>query len=176
MSGLEIDGVYGGIAHTTLRFSGAYNKAIYKDFPNAAQPVENGDLTSKVTTGPAQFQHAAQPYRSVSGQTLAGAPRFTFNIGADYNHPVGADKAAHVSANLAYSTRYNTDVSLSKYAVVGAQALVDLSVGAGKRDKSFDVSLIVKNLFQNQTPQSRTWNSVTPATPRTYGIQFTGKL
>ncbi len=176
VSGLEIDGVYGGIPHTTLRFSGAYNRAIYKDFPNAAQPVENGDLTSAVKTGPAQYQHDAEPYHSVNGQTLAGAPRFTFNVGADYNQPVTADKVGHVSANVAYSSSYNTDVSLSKYAVVGAQALVDLAVGAGKRDKSFDVSLIVKNLFQNQTPQSRTWNSVTPATPRTYGIQFTGKL
>ena len=176
VSGLEIDGVYGGIPHTTLRFSGAFNRAIYKDFPNAAQPVENGDLTSKVTTGPAQYQHDAEPYHSVNGQTLAGAPRFTFNVGADYTQPVTADGVGHVSANVAYSSSYNTDVSLSKYAVVGAQALVDLAVGAGKRDKSFDVSLIVKNLFQNETPQSRTWNSVTPATPRTYGIQFTGKL
>ncbi len=174
VSGLEIDGVYGGIPHTTLRFSGAYNKAIYKDFPNSAQPVENGDLTSASTaTG---FVHPAEPYRSVNGKTLAGAPRFTFNVGADYNHPVTPDKDAHVSANLAYSSSYNTDLSLSKYAVVGAQALVDLAVGAGKHDKSFDVSLIVKNLFNNQTPQSRTWNSYTPATPRSYGIQFTGKL
>ncbi len=174
VTGLEIDGVYGGIAHTTLRFSGAYNRAVYKDFPNSAQPVENGDLTS-ASTAPG-FVHPAQPYRSVDGKTLAGAPRFTFNVGADWNHPVTPDKDAHVSANLAYSTSYNTDVALSKYAVVGAQALVDLAVGAGKHDKSFDVSVIVKNLFGNQTPQSRTWNSLTPSNPRTFGIQFTGKL
>ena len=174
VTGVEIDGVYGGIPHTTLRFSGAYNRAIYKDFPNAAQPVENGDLTSKVITG--AFQHDAQPYRSLDGQTLAGAPRFTFNVGADYSQPVAADKLAHVSANVAYSSHYNTDVSLSRYANVGSQALVDFAVGAGKRDKSFDASIIVKNLFQNQTPQSRTWNSITPATPRTFGVQFTGKL
>jgi len=174
VSGLEIDGVYAGIQYTTLRFSGAYNKAIYKNFPNSAQPVENGDLTAASTlTG---FVHPAEPYRSVNGQTLAGAPRFTFNIGADYNRPVTADKDAHVSANLAYSSSYNSDVSLSKYAVVGSQALVDLAVGAGKHDKTFDVSLIVKNLFNNQTPQARTWNSITPGNPRTYGIQFTGRL
>ena len=174
VTGLEIDGVYGGIRHLSLRFSGAWNKAIYKDFPNSAQPVENGDLTSLVATG--AFQHPAQPYRSVDGKTLAGAPRFTFNVGADYSHPVTPDKDAHASANVAYSSSYNTDVALSKYAVVGAQALVDLAVGAGKHDKSFDVSVIVKNLFGNQTPQSRTWNSITPANPRTFAVQFTGKL
>ena len=51
-----------------------------------------------------------------------------------------------------------------------------VAVGAGKRDKSFDVSLIVKNLFANQTPQARTWNTITPAVSRSFGIQFTGKL
>ena len=174
VSGLEVDGVYAGIPRTTLRFSGAYNKAVYKDFPNSAQPVENGDLTAASTvTG---FVHPAEPYRSVNGKTLAGAPRFTFNVGADYTQPVTPDKDAHVSANLAYSTSYNSDVSLSKYAVVGAQALVDLAVGAGKHDKSFDVSVIVKNLFNNETPQARTWNSITPGNPRTWGIQFTGRL
>ena len=164
VSGLEIDGVYAGIPHTTLRFSGAYNNAVYKSFPNSAQPVENGDLT------------ATHPYRSVNGKTLAGAPKFSFNIGADYVHAVTTDKDAHVSANLAYASSQNTDVSLSQYAVVGPQALVDLAVGAGKHDKSFDVSVIVKNLFNNETPQARTWNSITPGNPRTWGIQFTGRL
>jgi len=161
--GLEIDGIYGGIPRTTLRFSGAYNLARYKSFPNSAQPVENG-----YTGAPA--------YRDVSGQILAGAPRFTFNVGADYRQPLTADKDAHVSANVAYSTRYNSDVSLSQYAVVGESALVDFALGAGKHDKSFDVSLVVKNLFNNQTPTARTATSITPAVPRTYGIQFTGTL
>ncbi len=174
VSGLEVDGVYAGIPRTTLRFSGAYNKAVYKDFPNSAQPVENGDLTGASSV--AGFVHPAEPYRSVNGKTLAGAPRFTFNVGADYTQPVTPDKDAHVSANLAYSTSYNSDVSLSRYAVVSSQALVDLAIGAGKHDKSFDVSVIVKNLFNNETPQARTWNSITPGNPRTWGIQFTGRL
>jgi hypothetical protein len=54
--------------------------------------------------------------------------------------------------------------------------LTDFAIGAGKRDKSFDVSLIVKNLFDNQTPQARTWTSITPAVPRTFAVQLTGKL
>ena len=161
--GLEIDGVYAGIPRTTLRFSGAWNLARYKSFPNSAQPVENGYV-------------GASPYRDVSGQIVAGAPRFTFNVGGDYRQPLTADKDGHVSANVAYSTKYNSDVSLSQYAVVGESALVDFAIGAGKRDKTFDVSLVVKNLFNNQTPTARTATSITPAVPRTYGIQFTGTL
>ncbi len=161
--GLEFDGVYGGLARTTLRFSGAYNVARYKSFPNSAQPVENG-----YTGAPA--------YQDVSGRTLAGAPRFSFNVGADYAQPLTTDKDAHVSANVAYSSSFNSDVSLSRYAVVGASALADLAIGAGKHDKSFDVSLVVKNVFNNQTPTARTWTSTTPATPRVFAVQFTGKL
>lgn len=161
--GLEFDGIYGGIPRTTLRFSGAWNLARYKSFPNSAQPVENGYV-------------GASPYRDVSGQIVAGAPRFTFNVGGDYRQPLTADKDGHVSANVAYSTRYNSDVSLSRYAVVGESALVDFAIGAGKHDKTFDVSLVVKNLFNNQTPTARSATSITPAVPRTYGIQFTGTL
>ena len=161
--GVEIDGIYAGIPRTTLRFSGAYNLARYKSFPNAAQPVENG-------------YKGAPAFQDVSGQTLAGAPKYTFNVGADYRQPLVGDKEGHVSANVAYSSSYNSDVSLSRYAVIGQSALVDFALGAGKHDKSFDVSLVVKNLFNNQTPTARTATSITPAVPRTYGIQFTGTL
>ena len=161
--GLEFDGVYGGIPRTTLRFSGAWNIAKYKSFTNSAQPVENG------YTG-------AAPYQDVSGRTLAGAPKYSFNVGADYAQPLTADKDGHVSANLAYSSSFNSDVSLSQYAVVGQSVLADLAVGLGKHDKTFDVSVIVKNLFNNQTPTARTWTGYTPASPRTFAVQFTGKL
>ena len=161
--GLEFDGVYGGIPRTTLRFSGALNIAKYRSFPNSAQPVENG-----YTGAPA--------YQDVSGRVLAGAPRYSFNVGADYTQPLTPDKDAHVSANVAYSSSFNSDVSLSQYAVVGPSALADLGVGLGKHDKSFDVSLIVKNVLNNQTPTVRTWTSYTPASPRTFAVQFTGRL
>jgi iron complex outermembrane receptor protein len=161
--GLEIDGVYAGLPRTTLRFSGAYNLARYKSFPNSAQPVENG-------------YSGAPAYQDVSGRTLAGAPRLAFNVGADYTQPLTADKDAHASANVAYSSSFNSDVSLSQYAVVGRSVLADVALGAGKHDRSFDVSVIVKNVFNNQTPTARTWTSITPAVPRTFALQFTGRL
>jgi hypothetical protein len=52
--------------------------------------------------------------------------------------------------------------------------LTDLSGGFGKQ--RFAVNLVVKNLFNNQTPQTNTWNSYTPAIPRWIGVQFSGKL
>ncbi len=161
--GLEFDGAYSGIANTTLRFSGAYTDARYKDFKQSAQPVENG------YTG-------AAPYRDVTGQALPGASKFTFNVGVDYQKPVFTDKAFHASFNTAYNSRYNADNTLSSYGWVGGSAITDLSVGLGTRSGSFDVSVIVKNAFQNDAPLTKTWNTYTPAVPRWIGLVVSGKL
>ena len=163
VKGLEIDGVYGGIRNLQLRFSGAYNHATYKRFPNAAQPVENG-------------YSGAPAYRDLSGQPLAGAPKFTANIGVDYRQPVGADKELNYTANLAYSGKYYSDVALSSYSVVPKSTTVDAGIGWGSRNKAFNVSLVVKNLFDDDTVRSVSSTSYAPALPRTVSLQFSGKL
>ncbi|MFG6447886.1 TonB-dependent receptor domain-containing protein [Roseateles sp. BYS180W] len=163
VSGLEIDGVYSGISNTVLRFAGAYNLAKYRNFPNAAQAAENGWA-------------GAAPYADYSGRPLAGAPKLSFNIGADYRRPVWGDKEFHTSANVAFSSSYYSDNSLSSYSVVPKSWLVDYAVGLGKLDKGFDVSVVVKNLFNDKTPQAQTWNSYAPALPRTFSLVFSGKL
>lgn len=162
VSGLEVDGVYTGIRNVTLRFSGAYNRAIFKKFPNAAKPDEEGNT--------------ADPYKDVSGRLLPGAPLFSFNVGGDYRVPVFADKEAHVSANVAWTGSSLSDNSLSKYSRIPSNTKVDLAFGLGKRDKKFDVSFIVKNAFGDDTPTSQSASSYSPAKPRSYALQFTGKL
>ncbi len=161
--GVEIDGVYAGIRNTSIRFSGAYNKAIYKSFPNSAQPVENA-------------WDGVAPYQDVSGQAVAGAPKFTFNIGADYRVPVFNDKLFHTSFNTAYTGRYNSDTALSSYGWLPANYITDFSIGIGTRNQSADFSLLVKNLLDDKTHLSQTWNSYTPAVPRWVGVVFSGKL
>ncbi|MBC3873189.1 TonB-dependent receptor [Undibacterium flavidum] len=161
--GLEIDGVYTGIQNTSIRFSGAYNDAKFKDFPNSAQPAENG------YTG-------AAAYRSLTGESLPGAAKFTFNIGVDYRLPIFGNKEFHTSVNTQYSSKYNSDNALSSYAVIPARYLTDLAIGVGTKSQSFDVSLVVKNAFNDKTDILRTWNSYTPAVPRWVGVTLSGKL
>jgi len=161
--GLEFDVFYGGIKNTTLRFSGAYNNAYYTDFPNSGQPVENG------WTG-------APAYQDVGGKSLPGASKLTFNLGGDYRAPVWNGKLFHTSFNTAYTSRYNSDPSLSNYAWIHSHSTTDWSIGLSNAKQNFDATLIVKNLFNDATPQSITWNSYTPAIQRWLGIQFSGKL
>lgn len=165
--GLEVDAVYSGIPHTNLRFSGAYNEAIYTDFKNSAQPVENNNIATG--TG-------AIPYRDVTGETLPGAAKFTFNLGADYRYPVFTGKIFHTSFNTAYTSRYNSDIALSRYAWVPSYSITDFSIGIGRKDKKFDTSLLVKNLFNDDTSQVRTWNTYVPTVPRWIGVVFSGEL
>jgi outer membrane receptor protein involved in Fe transport len=161
--GLEIDGVYSGLRHTTIRFAGAYTDARYKKFENAAQPAENG------YTG-------AAPYRDLSGKVLPGASKFTANIGVDYRIPVLGDKEFHIDFNTAYHTKYYSDNALSKYSIIKAGSITDFGIGLGARNQSYDISLVVKNLFDDDEPLARTATSYTPALGRWIGIQFTGKL
>lgn len=162
--GVEIDAVYSGIPHTNLRFSGAYNEAYYSDFKNSAQPVENNNIAS------------ATPYRDVTGETLPGAAKFTFNLGADYRYPVFTGKEFHTSINTAFTSKYNSDIALSSYAWVPSYSITDFSIGIGRKDKKFDASLLVKNLFNDDTSQVRTWNTYVPAVPRWIGVVFSGEL
>ena len=161
VKGVEIDGVARPTRSLSIRFAGAFTDAGYQYFPNSAQPVENGYA-------------GVAPYRDVSGQPLPGAARVTFNIAPDLRFPFGGDKNIHVSFNTAYTSRYNSDNSLSTYGWIPAHSVTDLSTGFGKQ--RFEVNLIAKNLFNDETHQTNTWNTFTPAVPRWVGVQFSIRL
>jgi iron complex outermembrane receptor protein len=161
--GIEIDSVYSGIPNTTLRFAGAITDAEYIEFTNSPQPSENG-------------YSGAAPYRDVSGETLPGASKYSFNIGADYRLPIGNGKEFHTNLNAQYNSKFNSDNSLSTYGWIEGRTLVDFGIGIGNTDQTFDVNLVVKNLFDDDTPTLRTWNNYTPGAPRWIGITFSGRF
>jgi len=161
--GIEIDSIYTGIPNTTLRFAGAITDAEYVEFTNSAQPSEDS------------FPGADQ-YKDVSGETLPGASKYSFNVGADYRLPIGNGKEFHTNLNAQYNSKFNSDNSLSSYGWIEGRTLVDFGIGIGNADQTFDVSLIVKNLLDDDTPSTRTWNSYTPANPRWAAISFSGRF
>ena len=159
--GVEIDAFYSGIQNTTIRFSGAYNDAYYRKFTNLGQPAENGNL--------------AQKYRDVSGQNLPGAAKWTGNVGIDYRLPILNEKELILSGNYAYTSRYNSDITLSSYGWTKAYGIADAAVGIGTRDGRFEASIIAKNLFDEDQSQVITWNSWIPVPERWLGVVFTGR-
>jgi outer membrane receptor protein involved in Fe transport len=161
--GIEIDSVYSGIPNTSIRFAGAITDAEYIEFTNSPQPSENG--------------YAGAPqYQDVSGETLPGASKYSFNIGVDYRLPVWGGKEFHTSLNAQYNSKFNSDNSLSSYGWIDGRTLVDFGIGLGNSDQTFDVNLVVKNLFDDDTPLTRNWNSYTPAHPRWIALTFSGRF
>jgi len=168
--GVEVDGSFNGIPYTSVNFSGSYNDAIYTDFKNSAKPLE-------------QNFPGSPAYQDVTGQTLPGAAKFTFNIGPEFRIPLQAlgfqalgKNEFHTSFNTSFTSSYKSDVSLSDYSTIKANSYTDIAIGVGRRDKLFDISLVGKNVFNNQTPSAILWNSYTPGLPQWFGVMVSGKL
>lgn len=160
--GLELDAAYSGFSNLSLRGAATYNDARYKKFTNAAVPAELGYLTS--------------PFLDQSGKQLSGAAKWQFAAGAEYQKQVLGDRVFHTSFNAQYITRVNNDEVLSDYAWVPAHATVDASIGLGTAKRAFDVTLIVKNLF-NDKSHEQSWISYEPNPyPRWVGVQLSGNL
>jgi len=158
--GVELNVSYTGIQHTILRINGAYTDARYKDFQFAADPWELGGNPN-------------QHYTDQTGHVLAGAPKFSGNLFANYSYPLGG-KVLHANANYNFQTGYYSDTSLSRYLFTKSMGVTDINVGIGRKDGKFDISLLVKNALNVNTdinvgsPGSAI--SLKPGIPRWAGV------
>ena len=159
--GVELDVAYTD-SYNTLRFAGAYTDARYIEFTSLGKPPELGGTSVA--------------YYDVSGRTVPGASKFTFNISAEHIRPIFSDKDFHVSANYSYTSSYLSEPTLSRYAKVDAYGVTDIVLGLGTQDKKFDVSLIAKNVFNVDYGSLFNWNSYAPSEPRWVGVNISAKL
>ncbi|MCL7715845.1 TonB-dependent receptor [Stenotrophomonas mori] len=162
--GLELDVAYVGIPYTTLRFSGAYTDATYRRFPRAPNPAELGGA------------NPGGPYYDASGKTLPGAPKVSGNLFADVSYPLGQVWALQANLNYNYQSSYYTDTLLSRYAKTDPLGTTDVSIGLGRQDGRFAISLVARNLFDQDTGVPLTWNSYKPGIPRWLGVTVQASL
>lgn len=156
--GVELDVAYFGIPYTTLRFAGAYTDARYRKFPRAANP---GELGGSNPNG---------AYYDASGKTLAGAPKWSGNLFADFSYPIGGGRTVHANVNHNFQSGYYADTTLSRYTKTGYWGITDASIGLGFPNDSFDISLVAKNLFNVDTGLKPSWNQYKPGIPRWLGV------
>lgn len=161
--GLEIDGSYNGIAYTTITLSAAYNVAKYKEFPTAPNTPERNPATSG-------------PYQDLGGQILPGAAKYTGNLGIDWRYPVAGKYEIFVNGNANYTSRYNSDITLSQYSWIDDYTVVDAGLGFGRQDRGFSVTLLGKNLAQAEGKAYNWQNGMLDTTPRWYGMVIAGRL
>lgn len=164
VEGLEFDATYTGIENFDFRLSGAYNDAYYTDFKNSPKPPELAYLPADI------------PFVDQTGKNLPGASKFTFNFGVEYRVPVFSQAEFHTSFNTAYWSDYLNADDLSEYSYFPSGSRTDASIGLGSQDGNLDVSLIVKNVFDDTTHE-KGWASYAPWPYRQWvGIVVTGKF
>jgi iron complex outermembrane receptor protein len=111
------------------------------------------------------------------GHRLAGTSKYSWNLAADYRRWIGDNYVFHVDANYNWKGRYNASAQRSIYGVYPSSGVLDLGVGIGTFNRSLDVTLLVKNALDDDKRISNpTANGYVPATPRWFGIQFSGRL
>ncbi len=119
----------------TLGLNASYNAATYSTFKSAPCPIGVTLLSC-----------------DLSGQAVAGAPRWTGNLSAQYDFGVGANVTQYVSAG--YSVRSNQFGTLddSPYAKIPGYGLANLATGwrIPSGQHRWDVSLWANNLFDKQ--------------------------
>lgn len=161
--GVELDGAYSGIPYTEVSLAAAYNIAKYKSFPSAPQTLENG-------------YPGAPPYQDLSGDILPGAAKVTANLGIDFSYPILSNYEFHSDLNVNYTSRYNSDITLSAYSWIEDYTIVDLGVGLGRQDGAFDVTFLVKNLTNAEGKAYNWLNGTLDTTPRWVGVLLSGRL
>lgn len=170
--GIELDATY-TLRNTTFRAAGAYTEPKYDAFPTSAKPPE---LRPPDVRPPQTPVRTVNPYQDISGRTLAGASKLTYNLSVDHTIPVWDDKEIHAGLNYNHVSAFNPSSSLSRYAQQNGYGLADLALGLRTRDKKFDVTLIVRNLLDKDYGSYYDWNSYSPSEPRWVGVSISTKL
>ena len=166
--GFELDGYFAVSPNISLNGSLAYTDAYYVDFANGPTPVEE---LNPMTGG--------SKIKDLSGQPISGSPKWAWNIGTDFQFPVGAtpigDSEIYGRADYSWRSSYFTAVSNSRYSEVPAFGVANARLGVRAADGLIDVSIWAKNIFDKKyfTTLSVANTGLVTATigdPRTYGV------
>lgn len=166
--GFELDGYLTVSPNIGLNGSLAYTDAYYVDFRNGPTPVEE----LNPTTGGSRI-------KDLSGQPLSGSPKWAWNIGSDFQFPVGSsplgDTEIYGRADYSWRSSYFTEVSNSRYSQVAGFGVANARLGLRAVDEGIDISVWAKNLFDKKyfTTRSVANTGLVTATlgdPRTYGV------
>lgn len=162
IQGLELDANYTGLRNTSLRFAGAYNDARYSKSVFLAGPEENGNVTPNVF--------------DANGYTLPNAPKWSYNVSGQHTLPLNQTHKLHADFNWNWKDGFNSTVGQSVYSWVPAYGSLDLGLGYGKSDSSFDITLLLKNALDSSSKTSPTATSYVPTNPRWIGVKVSAKL
>ena len=155
------------IGNLTLVGALAYGDGTYTDYPAGPCPLE--------------LQTAATAACDLTGKRLAGLPRWSETLSADYAVPVGVG-AVFFHADSNWRSGYFGDPTLSRFTWIEGYNLTNASFGYRRADsqgKGWEIAIFARNLLdadyiQNLTIQAGNSGLIlgTPSDPRTVGVTF----
>lgn len=141
--GVELDIKAQATSHLLLNFNAAYTDATF-DNGSAPTPFEEfngpgGNANSGYGKG----------FRSISGNRVNGAPRWTANAGLQHRWSINGNVEHYTAANYGWRSETYADVNNSVYSKIPSYGVFNLTTGfripQGKNQ--WDLSIWAKNLF-----------------------------
>ncbi len=153
IKGLELDMRWQATQNLLFSSSVAYTDFVFQDYIGQCffgQPSNAGDGLNC----------------DYSGKTNEFVAPWVATVGGNYSHPIGANLMLHVGADVYYSARYYVAPTLDPKQKQGSYYKVNGRLGVSDADGSWDVSLVGKNLFNEQILP---YGNDTPLAGRTFG-------
>ena len=163
--GIELESAYQWSKNLELTANGAYNRATYETQWLIVAP----ELSSTTTLFDAK------------GQQIANVPLATINYGVNYKVPVGGYQA-RVNLINSYKSGFYFNDNHSANTYQDAYTITNLGLGLGEQNGAWEISLLVKNLFNTKYALSKaTWTNTAAQTktvgdPRYVGLVFKSKI
>ena len=161
--GIEGDLTWAPTKLISFTASGTYDEAIYRDYSNAPQAPENLNLG---------------PLQDLSGEPLAGAPKFTYVLGADAAQPVaawhGQDVLLYGHADYSHRSSFFSAPTNSRYSLITPYGVLNARIGIRTSDGKWDLSVWTRNLtdtnyYQNLSVANYGLVTGLLGDPRTFG-------
>ena len=158
--GIEVETSIKPVTGLTLSANGSFNDAVYRQFVNA--PCWPGQVT--FGTGCALVAPGTYA-QDLSGHRL-GAPKFTYNLDAQYRTPISDQAEAFGNIAWFHRSRQNTSLSEDPASVQPAFGILSGSLGI-TFDQRYTVRLFGKNIL------NRNYSELIFATPFDSGTATT---
>ncbi|EGF93480.1 tonB dependent receptor family protein [Asticcacaulis biprosthecium C19] len=165
VNGVELDTRFRITDNLSVYGAVAYTDAKYASFKNAPAPLE--------------LQASGNSVVDLSGVDLPGVSKWGGAFGFDYSIDApfnGIDGQAYLSGDANYRSDWNSDASVSKYAVIEASTIANFRFGY-RTPNGLDTYFWVKNAFDEEyltilTIQQGNSGAIygQPGDPRTFGV------
>jgi len=162
--GIELETAFAVSPNLSVNLAGAYNRATYDEFFTTLPDIS--------TTQMADY----------SGKQLHGAPKTTLTYGFDWHQAFGEGYGWNLFLNNAYRSDAYLIPSQSEFALQEAYNVTDAGIGIDRGNGKYKLTLIVKNLFdENYKTGGGTYSSTSavteqPAYGRAFSLAFRADL